>query len=201
MEEVKRNNALRLKIPVVVEGKYDKCAILGIFSGTVISTDGFGVFNSREKQALIRRISENGIIVLTDSDGGGKQIRAFLSGLIPKERIINLYIPKIEGKERRKVKRSKEGYLGVEGVGGDVLRSVLLPFTEEGAPIKRGDIKSFDMFTLGLSGRDDSSRLRDEVCRELALPDGMSAKAACEAFNIIADREIIENIVKKLTNF
>ena len=188
----------RLRLPVIVEGRYDKSAILSMFSGVVITTEGFGIFNSREKQSLIRRIASDGMIVLTDSDGGGKQIRAFLSGLAPREKIIDLYIPKVEGKEPRKTHRGKAGLLGVEGVGGEILRSVLMPFTE-GVAQRRGDITSFDMFRLGLSGTDNSSFLRDAVLRELMLPDGMSAKAALEALNTVSYKEEIENIVKKLS--
>ena len=109
----------KLKYPIIVEGRYDKSAILGIFSGTVITTEGFGIFNNTEKQSLIRKIAADGIILLTDSDGGGVQIRGFLSGILPREKIYQLYIPKIEGKERRKTHRGRAGLLGVEGVGGD----------------------------------------------------------------------------------
>ena len=185
-------------MPVIVEGRYDKCAILGMFSGVVITTGGFGVFNSREKQALIRRVAQNGIIILTDSDGGGKQIRSFLTGILPKEKIYQLYIPRIEGKERRKVHRGKEGVLGVEGVGADVLRGLLMPFCEGEGEIQRANMTNFDMFTLGLSGKDNSSALRDGVCRELSLPEGMSAKALLEALNILSSPEEVEKIVKKI---
>ena len=64
-----------IRLPLIVEGRYDKSAVLGMFSATVITTDGFGIFNSKEKQALIRKIAKDGIIILTDSDAGGKQIR------------------------------------------------------------------------------------------------------------------------------
>ena len=97
----------RLKYPVIVEGRYDKSAILGMFSGVVITTEGFGIFNNDEKRALIRRLCIDKAILLTDSDGGGRQIRSFLAGILPKDRVINLYIPQIEGKERRKTQRSK----------------------------------------------------------------------------------------------
>ena len=121
-----------LTLPVVVEGRYDKSAILGMLDGTVITTEGFAVFNSKEKQALIRRLAgDRGIIVLTDSDGGGRQIRAFLSGILPKDKIYQLYIPNIEGKERRKRRPGKAGLLGVEGVGGEVLKRVLKDFISE----------------------------------------------------------------------
>ncbi len=189
----------RIKLPVIVEGRYDKSAILGMFSGTVITTDGFGVFNSREKQALIKKIAGDGIIILTDSDGGGVQIRSFLTGLIPKDKIYQLYIPRVEGKEKRKTHRGREGLLGVEGIGKEVLRELLMPFTDGSCEVIRGNITNFNMFVLGLSGSDNSSVKRDAVCRELALPEGMSSKALLEALNIICDLERLEKIVKLLT--
>ncbi len=44
--------------PVVVEGKYDKIKLSSIISSTVITTEGFAIFNSREKLALIRRLAK-----------------------------------------------------------------------------------------------------------------------------------------------
>ena len=65
----------KIAFPILVEGKYDKNTLLQIFDAHIISLGGFGVFNSKEKQQLIKRIAKDGIIVLTDSDGGGRQIR------------------------------------------------------------------------------------------------------------------------------
>ena len=96
----------KIKYPIIVEGKYDKNTLSQIFDCTVIVTGGFGIFNAKEKQALIRRIAEGGVIVLTDSDGGGRQLRSFVSGILPSDKVKHIYIPKIEGKERRKTKRS-----------------------------------------------------------------------------------------------
>lgn len=182
-----------LKMPVIVEGKYDKSAILGMFSATVITTDGFGIFNSREKQALIRRISKDGIILLTDSDGGGKQIRSFLTGILPKEKIYQLYIPRIEGKESRKTHASKEGVLGVEGVGGEVLRKLLAPFVSSAGEITLGGITKAHLYELGLFGKDNSSERRDRLCEAFDLPVGMNAKTLLSALNIITD---VENLCK-----
>ena len=120
----------RLRLPLIVEGRYDKSAVLGMVDGVVITTDGFGVFNSTEKRALIKRLSEDGILLLTDSDGGGKQIRKFLMGILPPDKIHNIYIPKVEGKESRKRKASKSGTLGVEGMEKETVLRLLEPFTE-----------------------------------------------------------------------
>ena len=45
---------LKLNIPVIVEGKYDKARLSGVIDAVILPTDGFGVFRSREKQTLIR---------------------------------------------------------------------------------------------------------------------------------------------------
>ena len=185
-----------IRYPIIVEGRYDKSAILGMYRATVITTDGFGIFNSREKQALIRKIARDGIILLTDSDGGGKQIRAFVSGIVPKDKIFQLYIPCIEGKEKRKTKASRQGLLGVEGVGADVLRRLLDPFTSDAA-VGGGDITPALMFTLGLSGGDASQRKRDAVCKALSLPDGMSSKSFLAALNIITNAQELSALVEQ----
>lgn len=187
----------KIKLPIIVEGRYDKSAILGMFSATVVTTDGFGVFNSKEKQMLIRKIAGDGIIILTDSDAGGKQIRNFISSILPKDKIYQLYIPRIEGKEKRKKQAGKEGVLGVEGVGGDVLRNLLMPFVSGAVREERAEITAVDMFELGLTGAPDSSGKRDMLCDALALPRGMNAKALLSALNIVSDRKEMEELLKK----
>ena len=44
----------KLSLPVVVEGKYDKNTLSQIFDAKIFTLDGFGIFNSKEKQALLR---------------------------------------------------------------------------------------------------------------------------------------------------
>ena len=200
MTEKTVKNLPKLRLPVIVEGRYDKAAICSMFSATVIATDGFGVFNSKEKQALIRAVCKNGVILLTDSDGAGKVIRGFLSGIIPKDKIYQVYVPAIEGKEKRKTKRSKEGLLGVEGVGADILRPLLEPFCiGESMPVKN-EISTAELFALGLTGGDDSASLRDKVCSALGLPGGMGAKAFSAAVALVSDKAGLERILAEEKN-
>ena len=65
-------------IPIVVEGKYDKMKLGEVVDATFITTDGFGIFNKKEKLALIKRLSENGVVLLCDSDGAGGVIRRYI---------------------------------------------------------------------------------------------------------------------------
>ena len=91
---------LKIAFPVIVEGKYDRLRLDSVIEAQVLTTDGFGLFRKNEKAALIRALaSKSKIIVLTDSDGAGKVIRSHISSLVPKDRLIQLYIPKIVGKE------------------------------------------------------------------------------------------------------
>ena len=193
----------RIKYPIIVEGKYDKNTLSQIFDCTVLVTGGFGIFNAKEKQALLRRIAEGGVIVLTDSDGGGKQIRSFLSGILPKDKIHNLYIPKIEGKERRKRTASKAGTLGVEGMERDVLLKVLSPFilSDEGeVPEKRSErrITKVDLFENKLTGYPNSSDRRAALCRAADLPEDMTPNALLEALNLLFGYEGFVDLVRSL---
>ena len=189
---------IKISLPIVTEGKYDKNTLKQIFDATVITSDGFGVFKSSEKQILIRKLAKDGIIVLTDSDGGGKVIRSFLSGIVPKDKVYNLYIPKIKGKERRKSAPSKEGYLGVEGMTREELIRVFSPFikNEENEGIsprkEREMITKVDFYRDKLTGAENSALMRDALARVLGLPDGMSANALLEAVNLLCDRSEYE---------
>ena len=98
----------------------------------------------------------------------------------------HVYIPKIEGKEKRKAKPSKQGLLGVEGMEPDVLLRLLSPFTLDGAAEnEHNDITTAEFYLDGFTGRDNSSALRASLARHLELPDDMSAKALLAAINLL----------------
>ena len=182
---------IKIDLPVIVEGKYDKIKVSSVIDGEIIVTDGFGVFKSREKLALIKRLSQNGVIILTDSDGAGKLIRSHISGAVPADKIYNLYIPKIKGQEKRKREGSKEGTLGVEGVSADLLREIFETFLKNYDVAKKSGEKvtKADLFSLGLSGSEGSSERRDRIAEKLGLPSGLTAPAFVSAVNVIMTRE------------
>ena len=103
----------RVKEVIVVEGRYDRNALLQAVDATVVETGGFSVFNDREKLAFLRRLAEKrGLILLTDPDEAGLVIRNHLKGAIPRQQLKQAYVPDIAGKERRKRHPGKEGKLG-----------------------------------------------------------------------------------------
>lgn len=190
---------VKISLPIIVEGRYDKSALSGFIDATIITTGGFSIFNDKEKQALIRRIAKNGIIVLTDSDGGGKQIRKFLASILPADKIHNLYIPKIEGKESRKRRASKEGILGVEGMEKETILRLLAPFIN-GKTAEKSDrlITKVDFFVDRLTGCDRASENRALLCRECNLPEDMTPNALLEAMNLLYGYDEYKEIIQRL---
>ena len=189
---------LKIPYPIIVEGKYDKQKLSLICEGLIIKTDGFGVFKASEKAALIRTLaSKTPLIVLTDSDGGGRVIRSHVSSLVPKDKLIQLYIPRIEGKEKRKSEPSKEGLIGVEGMETELLYGLLRPFSDKNGgeaaqrleKIASNPLKKVDLYIDGLTGGENSAAKRDEVAKKFGLPEGMSAGALLEALRAVASYE------------
>ncbi len=193
-------------LPVVVEGKYDKMKLSQILSAHIITTDGFGIFNKKEKLSLIKRLAENGVVLLCDSDGAGGVIRRHIMSAVPKDKIYNLYIPKVEGKEKRKKAPSKEGTLGVEGMELSLLYKMFSELCErlnidassgeKGEIIERKAVTKADFFEDGLTGCDDSSAARDALCAYFSLPSGMTPTALLGAVNILTDRDGYKEAVR-----
>ena len=185
----------RVREVIVVEGRYDKNAVRQVVEATVVETRGFGVFNDRERLALLRRLAEErGLILLTDSDGAGFVIRNFLKGAIPRDRLKQAYIPDIPGKERRKSAPGREGKLGVEGMSPAVLLEALeragATFEGEGEPDRpRSPVTKADFYEWGLSGGAESGAKRAALLKKLGLPEHMTANALLEAVNILYTRE------------
>ncbi|MBE6689220.1 MAG: DUF4093 domain-containing protein [Ruminococcaceae bacterium] len=184
--------------PVIVEGKYDKIKLSSVISSPIITTDGFNLFNNAEKSALIRKLAQNGgVIVITDSDGAGKVIRGKIKNIAAGCPVENIYIPQIKGKEKRKTHASREGYLGVEGMDTVLLESLLQKYISKSGKDGRMLTKT-DLYELGLSGGENSKNLRCMVCRELDLPHDMSANALMEAANLLYSYELFIQTVKKV---
>ena len=183
---------LKIDLPIIVEGKYDKIKIRSVADACVIQTDGFGVFKNHERLALIRQLAKKSkIIVLTDSDGAGKVIRSHITSAIPADRLIQLYTPQVKGKERRKEAPSAEGFLGVEGTDAELIRKLLEPFAVgfSSEDTVREEITKADLFEFGLTGGSDSASRRDDFAVSVGLPRGMTPNALLAALNVIMTRE------------
>ena len=178
---------IHLNSAVIVEGKYDKIRLENIIDALIITTNGFALFKDEEKRQLIKLLAEqNGIVVITDSDSAGRLIRNHLQSFIPSEKIKNVYLPQIKGKEKRKSHISSEGFLGVEGIEDSVILKALEEFgvTGQHTEKKKRKITKGDLFEFGLSGGLDSASKRKSILKHLDFPE-MSANAFMDLINAL----------------
>lgn len=169
---------------LVVEGKYDRQTLARFVDGVIVETDGFGIFQDREKLELLRTLAkERGLILLTDSDRSGLAIRNYLLGAIGQGSVRNAYIPDLYGKEKRKAHPSKEGKIGVEGMTEEVLRQILAFAVS--SPPERDPITNADLYAVGLLGGKDSSARRAAYQKQLGLPAHLSPKKFLEVLNVM----------------
>ena len=187
---------------IVVEGRYDKNTLSQVVDATVIPIGGFSVYNDREKLALLRRLgASRGLILLTDSDGAGFQIRNFLKGALPKEQLKQAYIPDIYGKERRKRTAGKEGKLGVEGMRPEVLleslRKAGATFEDEDTRENstREPVTKADLFEWGLIGGTGTAQRRQALLKRLELPEHLSPNGMLEALNLLYSRDELKKTI------
>ncbi len=185
---------------IIVEGRYDKIKLSSMIDGIIIETEGFGIFKDKDKQKLIRKLAETkGIAILTDSDSAGFVIRNFITSIVPKEYITNVYIPDIYGKEKRKYSPSKEGKLGVEGVSAEILKEA---FKKAGIGVSQSEtnerkkITLNDFFDDGLTGDTQSKRKRTDLLKKLDLPERMSTKAMLDILNTFITYDEYKKLVE-----
>ena len=193
---------IKIREAIVVEGRYDKNTLSQIVDAPILETSGFGIFKDKHQLALLRRVAQNrGLIVFTDSDGAGFQIRNHIKSAIDARYLKHAYIPDIPGKERRKAAPGKEGKLGVEGMRPEIIVEAL---RRAGATIEgeeampSADITKQDLMELGLSGGSNSSEMRRRLMEMLDFPEHMSANALLQALNLLYDLEELTRIVSEL---
>lgn len=194
---------LKIKEAIIVEGRYDKIKLKNLVDTTIIETNGFRVFSDKEKQTLIRKIAQTrGILVFTDSDSAGFVIRNFLRGAVDKSKVKHCYIPQINGKEKRKAHSSKEGFLGVEGVSDEVIIDAIrksgATIIGEESQAQSGEITKSDLYRLGLTGRENSEKLRKSLLKNLGMPSYLTTNAMLSAINCLYSLEELKSIVENL---
>ena len=177
---------------IIVEGKYDRIRLSALTDALILQTDGFGIFSDREKQNFIKKTArEKGLMIITDSDAAGFQIRHFLENIVGDAEIVNVFIPDIYGKERRKTQASKEGKLGVEGMPTAALEDALRrsgAFEEKDCPAP-DPITYTDLYEAGLSGGPDSAQKRRAFLRCASLPERLTGATLLKALNAFMTKQ------------
>ncbi len=195
---------IKLDKPVIVEGKYDKIRLSGFIDAVIIETDGFRIFSDKEKRAFIRQLAKTkGIIVMTDSDSAGFRIRNFIRNISSDGEVINVYIPDVFGKEKRKTEPSKEGKLGVEGLSEDVITQALTKagvFHTESKNTQCRQVTVTDLFEDGLTGSDNSRERKQKLLKSLSLPSKMSNSQLLKLINTFMTYDDYKKAVNELSD-
>lgn len=188
---------IKIDEAVIVEGRYDKIKLSNILDALIIETNGFGIYKDKARLAFIRKLAdERGLILITDSDRAGLQIRNYISAGIPKERIKHIYIPDIYGKEKRKKEPSKEGKLGVEGISDEILEKLFRDLQIKTKRVSADNrITNYDLFAAGLSGRENAAEKRKKLLKALDLPEFLSTNSLLSYLNSSMSKEEFENYI------
>lgn len=194
---------IKLNMPVIVEGKYDKITLENVIDTLIITTNGFSVFKDKQKRELIRLFANReGVIVLTDSDSAGNMIRSHIKSIANKGKVYNVYVPCVKGKEKRKSKASKEGLLGVEGLSKEILIDAFMKSGVVAGESKENTrkITKTDLFEYNLSGTQNACENRKRLLTSLSLPENLSANAMLDVLNTLLSFEEFEKAVQECLN-
>lgn len=191
----------KIKEAVIVEGTYDEIKLSGFLEGVIIKTNGFSVIKDKKKLETIKTLAKTmGIVILTDSDTAGFRIRNFIKQYVTVGDVKNAYIPDICGKEKRKDHASKEGFLGVEGMTEEIILKALSDAgceidgrVRENSALRK--ITKTDLYTLGLSGGENSEKKRQLLCDKLGLPSKISANMLINVLNRLMDYEQLKKLI------
>lgn len=149
-----------LKEVLIVEGKSDVAAVNRAVKADCITTGGFH-FSRRTLSDIAAAYKRRGIIILTDPDSAGDNIRNFLTRKFPAAK--HAYIPRDEATANDDV--------GVEQASPESIRRALSKVrTMQINP--REEFTAAEMVAFKLAGGNDSSRLRDKVGALLGIGYG-----------------------------
>ena len=149
-----------LKEVLIVEGKMDVVAVSKAVEADCIITNGFH-FNKKTLANIAAAYKKRGIIILTDPDTAGENIRKFLTKKFPDAK--HAYIPKDEA--------TANNDIGVEQASPESIRNALAKVhTLNLNP--RAEFTAAEMLQYGLSGGAESSKLRDKIGAILGIGYG-----------------------------
>lgn len=147
-----------IKEIIVVEGRDDISAVKAAVDAEVIQVNGFAV---RKKENIERiRVAEKnrGIIVLTDPDYAGNEIRKYIHKFFPEAK--DAYIRRCEG--------TKDGDIGVENASPEAIINALEKARCTVAELQENFTMSY-LMECGLVGGAEASERREKVGGKLGI--------------------------------
>ena len=179
---------LSIKEAIVVEGRDDAAVVSQITDALIIQTHGFGI-SGRTWKLLEKAYREKGLIIFTDPDFAGEQIRKRIEARFPESK--HAYMPR--------KKAVKNGDIGIENVSPQdaarVLERVCSKKFKADAEGQNGIFTAQDIDMAGLSGGKGSKELRQKVGDILGIGYGNSGAFLRKLNSFAITREAFEKAV------
>lgn len=148
-----------IKEIIVVEGRDDISAVKAAVDAEVIAVHGFSVRKGSNLNRLQKAYENNGIIVLTDPDYAGEQIRRTINARYPDAK--NAYIARDEG--------TKGDDIGVENASPEAIVRALEAVKTEYHTEKNENFTVEDLIDNGLTGGESAKLKREKLGKELSI--------------------------------
>lgn len=179
---------MKIKEIIVVEGRDDTAAIRKSLEAITIETHGYGIIDDVWK-TIEKAYRGPGIIIFTDPDTAGEQIRARLTKRFPKAK--QAFLPKAEAIAGNDI--------GVENASPESIRNAL----NKAKCTLEENIKTFNMQDLvanTLVGGVDASKRRNELGKRLGIGEA-NAKTFLNRINKFGiTREEFNEIICTINN-
>ena len=151
---------LKIQEAIVVEGRDDTAVLKQVTDALIIETHGFGIAKATW-DILEKAYKEKGLIILTDPDFSGEEIRKRLVKAFPESK--HAYMPR--------KKAIKKGDIGIENATPEDVKKVL----EKVCTVQANVTEEFvlaDLDRAGLIGTREAKELREKVGAILGIGYG-----------------------------
>lgn len=180
----------RIREAIVVEGRDDVAAVSRACDALLIATHGFGI--REETWSLIdKAYREKGLIVLTDPDFAGEEIRRRIAARCPEAR--HAFLPRREAE--------RQGDIGVENASPEAIALAIDKAQATTVLAPNDAVTADDLRELRLTGCREAAARRADVGAELGIGygNGKAFLGKLKAFGITREEltKAVETIGKK----
>lgn len=164
--KMRQMTKLAINQAIIVEGRDDVAAVSQAVDALIIPTHGFGI--TKETWQLVdKAYAEKGIIILTDPDYSGEEIRRKLTERC--REAIQAYISQEDA--------TAAGDIGVENASPEVIAAAIKQALSNSARLESSArefaaVTMSDLVALGLTGSEGATELRQKVCAKLGIGYG-----------------------------
>lgn len=162
-EKIRRRRAdrviMKIKEIIIVEGRDDTAAVKKSVDAVTIETHGYGI-TSRTWELIGKAYAEKGIIIFTDPDHAGRQIRKKLTERFPDAG--QAFLDRSDA--------TRDGDIGIENASPESIRAAL---SKAHCTLETGcageELTAQDMIRYGLTGQADSALRRKVAGKALGI--------------------------------